>query len=222
MSIKEFKIVVSIRQLLITVIIVAIMIMGLIGFYLYRNITAAKKRRLRHYLKSSQILRKDLLDDPTIKENKYKIERYRKGDRILRNKYFDDDVIVFSFKVADHNDVGKFVIIKYVDELMKVSQVNYTPSDDEPNELGCVFITTETMPPPSMRMFGVTELCILLMYNETLSYNDLPYIKLDSDKPFLVVPKSIFNGITTLEGQFILLGKENKVLDRFDLKGLGS
>jgi hypothetical protein len=223
LSDRKLTIVVSIRQIVIALAIGVIVILGIAGFYVHRTIVAAKENMRRKYLKSSRILMyelKDLLTDSALQRNSSKHLRYKRGMHLLRNRCFDDDVVAFSFNVVDCNNVGPMAQIRYVDELIKVAQVNYTPSNDDPNTLGELFLAPENMPHPRMRLFGITNLCILLEVDKSLSDSDPPYSQLKGERWYLVVPKATFDRITTLEGQFMLLDKKGKILDRFALKEL--
>ena len=102
-----------------------------------------------------------------------------------------------------------------------MAQISYTQSND-PNVVGGLFLAPDSMPPPHMRIFGKTELCVLLRVDPKLSANDGPYDEWDGERWYLVVPQATFEGIVNMEGQFILLGKEGDVLDRFKLKELNS
>jgi hypothetical protein len=160
-----------------------------------------------------------LSTDTTISENKSKISRYWRGYKILRNNSFDDDVIAYNFWVADSNEIGFVLVIRYVDELRRVTQVNYA-SDTSSNSIGSTLVASEDMPPLHMRMFGKTDLCIPLRVDLKLSANDTPYDKWTDERWLLFMPKTTFDSIIKKEGQFILLDEEGNVLDRFGLREL--
>jgi hypothetical protein len=217
---KKLTIVITIRQLVIASAIAVVVTLGLVGFYLHRTMRAGEEEILALYKESGRDLRRELRRYPAIMENDYRLERYTKADRILTNNYFDPDVMAFSFELLDYNGVGPFARIRYVDELMRVARVNYAPPTNDPCALGELFLAPENMPGPSMRIFGTTDLCIALRVDEILSDGVLPYVELDGERLYLVVARTSFDSILAMEGQFILLGKEGSVLDRFGLKEL--
>ncbi|MDH4238025.1 MAG: hypothetical protein OEW48_00540 [Phycisphaerae bacterium] len=216
---KKLTILISSKQLIVGVFVAILLALGLTGLYVRQKVKAAKEQILKQYHKSGSDLRYELSENPAISENKSKISRYWRGFKILKNNTFDGDVIAYDFKVDDCNEIGHVVVIKYVDELLNVAQISYTQSID-PNVVGGLFLAPDSMPPPNMRMFGKTELCVLLRVDSKLSANDGPYDEWDDERWYLVVPQATFEGIVNMEGQFILLGKEGNVLDRFRLKEL--
>lgn len=218
---KKLTIVISSKQLIIGVVVAILLALGLTGLYVRQKVKAAKEQILKHYHKSGSDLRYELSKDPAISENKSKISRYWRGFKILKNNSFDGDVIAYDFRVVDCNEIGHVVVIKYVDELLNVAQISYTQSAD-PNVVGGLFVAPDSMPPPHMRMFGKTELCIFLKFNSNLFPGDIPYDEQDGERLYLVVPQATFDSIVNIEGQFVLLGKEGDVLDRFELKKLHS
>jgi len=216
---KKLTIVVSSKQLIIGFVVAILLALGLTGLYVRQKVKAAKEQILKQYHKSGSDLRYELSENPTISENKSKISRYWRGFKILKNNTFDGDVVAYEFSVVDCNEIGHVVVIKYIDELLKVVQISYTPSTD-PNVVGGLFLDPDSMPSPHMRMFGKTELCVYIKVDPKLSVNDAPYDELDDERWYLVMPQTIFDSIVNIEGQFILLGKEGDVLDRFRLKEL--
>ena len=223
LSDRKLTIVITARQVVIALAVGAIVILCVAGFYVRRTLVAAKENQRKRYLKSFRILLHefaDLKDNSALHSNSSKFLRYAEALRTLRNASFDNDVIAFSFSVVDCNDVGPMAQIRYVDELIKVNQVNYARSSDDANTSGQLFLAPEYMPHPHLRMYGITELLMPLRVDESLSNNDAPYSRLEDGVDYLMVPEMMFNGITALEGQFILLDKSGNILDRFLLKEL--
>lgn len=211
---KKLTIVISSKRLIIGFVVAILLALGLTGLYVRQKVKAAREQFLKHYHTSGSDLRYELSKDPTISENKSKVSRYWRGFKILKNNTFDGDVIAYDFSVIDCNEMGYVVVIKYIDELLNVVQISYTPSTD-PNVVGGLFLAPDSMPPPHMRMFGKTELCVYIKVDPKLSANDAPYNELDDESWYLVMPQAIFDSIVNIEGQFVLLGKEGDVLDRF-------
>jgi hypothetical protein len=216
---KKLTIVISLKHLVIGAVVVILLILGFAGLYLRKKVKDAREQCLNYYHKSGSDLRYELSKDPAISENKIKISRYLRGFKILKNNSFDYDVIAYDFRVVDSNEMGLVLVIRYVDELLRVAQVNYA-YDIDPNSFGSAFISSEDMPSPHMRMHGKTDMCIPLRVDLKLSANEIPYYEWNGERWLLFVPKTTFDDIIKKEGQFILLNKEGNVLDRFGLKEL--
>ncbi|NIV14272.1 MAG: hypothetical protein GWN62_24265 [Aliifodinibius sp.] len=180
-----------------------------------------KKQLIRHF-RSSGIrlggkLRRELDSGSGIAANKKR--RIKKAMDTLLNRQFDEAVTVFNIKVSPTGDkYGPFVVIYYVDENASLNQINYAESN-EVTDVGDVLLPTEEFAPSNMRHVGICSLCLYLRLKGGFADNAKSYREFD-EKYYLVVPSTLFNNIMEKKGQFILLDKNDSILDRVGLKEL--
>ncbi len=145
-------------------------------------------------------------------------DRVKRAGEILLNATFDDTAVIHRMYVPTEDQYEDiFFEMQFVDENNIVTQVNYCASEDKDSGLGSVFATEEVLGPEIGRV-GTTTLRLLLRADTDMSDGTSPDAEMDEiELAFftpLLLPEDMLDDITTQKGQFILLDKDGKVLDR--------
>jgi hypothetical protein len=204
-----------------TVIVGLVIVLACLAIAIGSYSKRVNRKSLKYYAKSGRLLRGELKTNPSILENSIRHDRYVKGFNILHNIYFDDDIEAFKAEIAKISHANIELSICYVDERIRVAQLNFTQDESDTQGVGRVFVAAGAMPPESMRMFGTTELTIYLRKDKNMKTDSANYTVTEAEEIILMVSEDIFDRIEALNGQFILLSKEGMVLDRFKLSELG-
>ena len=192
------------------------------SFYLYRKkqtewmetsyrLHRASRRTLDRYIRSIS----DIADSKGVL-----LDRLRKARKLLGNNRFDDEVIIVrcqTLKVGSH---WPTISLGYVDEKLRVAFVKYISEKSQSHRLEFTFVDPNGMPPPGLRMWGVTDLLLSLREDANLPADGKPFLVQENQRWYFVCPEPFYKSILKRQGRFILLDRANNILDQATLQEL--
>jgi hypothetical protein len=146
------------------------------------------------------------------------LDRMERVVSILSNSTVDESVITYIVCISQVNEEGRVLLdLRFLDEKDIVTQVNYCESENTSSNLGDVFATSRMMDTLTSRNTEVRMILVDVKADNNLRDGPEAYSAqehLDEMLPLFLIPEEMFKKIVIGEGQFILLDKEGRVLDR--------